>query len=100
MRCGKCLKEKYKEWKSGETYEGIDNHHNPPELTTEKGEQWVGEIIPLCRKHHKELHKKITELIREYSMRKKGKSDYWLWLYVNDRLKCRNEIIKLTKEWL
>jgi len=100
MKCDKCLNEFNEEWKLGKTYEGIDEHHNPPQFLMEKGEEWKGELFSLCRKHHTELHKEITEIIRKHSMRKTGKSDYWLWLYVSDRKKCREEIIKFTEGWI
>lgn len=87
-------------WEKGVTYEGIDGHHNPPEFMLE---EWEGEIIPLCRKHHRELHDEIRRIMFEHStLFKPNKSDYWTWIKVipNKRGGCIEEVIKYTKGWI
>jgi len=89
--------EKYK------TYEGIDEHHNPPEFMFEKGEKWNGRFIKLCRKCHTELHKEIREIMFKHSNLFKPKnSDHWIWIAVLpiNRIKCREEVKEFTERWL
>jgi len=98
MKCGEDLShiraEKYK------TYEGIDEHHSPPEFMLE---EWEGRIIPLCRKHHKELHIEIIRIMFEHStLFKPNKSEHWTWIKVipTNRPKCIKEVIKFTDDWI
>ena len=104
IRCSKCnCNLNNKEWKKGKTYEGLDYHHNPPQFMFEDKKEWKGELIPLCRKCHKELHTKIREIMFKYSnLFKPNKSDYWNWIKVigKDRIKCREEVFSFTKRWL
>jgi len=101
MRCRKCKEDfSEKDWESGKTYLGIDEHHNPPEFMLE---EWNGEMISLCRKCHKDLHIEIRRIIFEHSTTfKPNKSDYWSWIKVipNKRQECITEIIKFTRGWL
>jgi hypothetical protein len=92
------------EWKSGETYEGLDRHHNPPEFMFKRGEQkWFGEMLSLCRKHHVEIHREIKQILfRHSSLIKFVNSEDWLCKHITD-LKfnlARIEIYNFTKRWL
>lgn len=85
------------------TYEGIDEHHNPPtEISRFLKEEWVGDFYNLCRKCHKELHLEITKILKKYSNKPKYNSDYWLMLNsTTSKIKEAQEVIySFTKEWI
>ncbi len=87
-------------WVSGVTYEGIDEHHNPPTFMMKR---WEGEIINLCRRCHKELHDIILKIIFKHSnLFKPNKSEHWTWIKVipNKRQEYISEVIKSTREWV
>ena len=99
MICDKC-KQDFSNvvWEKGKTYNGIDQHHNPPEFMVEK---WEGEIYNLCRKHHRELHDKIIEILNEGTL-KFVKSEYWAWIKIipSKRQEVIEKVIKFTKGWV
>jgi len=100
MKCEKCGKDFEYKAEKGITYKGIDYHHNPPEFMLEK---WAGEIIPLCRKDHVKLHKKIKEIMFKHSTcLKMINSEHWLWLKTlpMNREGCIKEVIEFTKGWI
>ena len=120
MKCQKCGKENI-EWKSGVRYEGLDEHHNPPQyMFKEKvfygkyindgieNEIWKGEIYILCRECHtgkNGLHETIIlpYLLKNSNLLKKNNNECWIWRYhiiPKDRIMMREEIFKLTKQWL
>jgi len=105
MKCEKCGDDNFKEWKSGETYKGLDEHHNPPEFITERlGEKWEGERYLLCRECHiLILHKIIKQILfRNSNSAKFVNSEYWLMNKMTlEQLKiAREEIYNFTKLWL
>lgn len=101
MICEKCGKNlSHIKAKKYITYEGIDEHHNPPTFMLKT---WVGEIMLLCRKHHKKLHDEILKIMFRHSLlRVPKKSEYWTWIKILpiNRKKCIDEIIKFTKGWI
>ncbi len=101
MICEKCKKDfSDKKWEKGETYEGIDSHHNPPEFMLDK---WKGNMIDLCRKHHREIHDFILDIMFKHStLFKPLKSEHWMWVNIipYKREECIEEVIKFTEEWL
>lgn len=104
--CAKCKKprESFPEWKSKETYSGLDIHHNPPEfISNYLNESWSGETIFLCRECHKELHKRILIIMFKHSTLFNLKnSEYWTWQNIipSNRKSMIEEIIKFTREWV
>lgn len=101
MKCQKCLKEFQEDtWQSGETYNAIDIHHNPPQFMVE---QWKGDLINLCRKCHRDLHNKILEIMFSFSnLYKPKKSEQWTWLYIigSKRKECIDAVTKFTMGWI
>jgi len=98
--CNHCFKMKAEK---GVTYNGIDEHHNPPQFMFEEDESWVGELLNLCRKHHRELHDEIIKILNEEARTLKFiKSEYWVWIKMNlnQRRKARDRIFKFTGEWI
>lgn len=103
MKCSKCKKDKFPEWQSGITYEGLDRHHNPPEeILRFLKEEWKGEMFLLCRNCHKKLHKEITLILKKYSNKPKYNSDYWLMMNSTiEKIKeAQKEIYYFTKKWI
>lgn len=102
--CQKCCKEFIENsWVSGETYESIDIHHNPPQFMVKESGKWEGNLINLCRKCHRELHDNILDIMFKFSnLFKFKKSEYWTWLAIigNERNKCIEEVKNFTEEWL
>ena len=101
MICDKCKKEfNGMEWKSGETYEGIDLHHNPPQFMMNK---WEGKTYNLCRKCHRKLHDEIIKILNKFANTLKFiKSEYWVWnkIIPNKRQEIKDEIIKFSEVWI
>lgn len=98
--CKKCNHLFKHKWEKGKTWEGIDEHHSPPEFMLD---EWKGKIIPLCRKHHRNLHDRIIKIMFKHSnLFKPKKSEHWTWVAImpNKRKECIEEVIKFTKEWL
>ncbi|MGQ4876546.1 MAG: hypothetical protein ACP6IY_20975 [Promethearchaeia archaeon] len=104
IRCSKCnCNLTNKNWKKGVTYKGLDYHHNPPKFMFKNEKEWVGDLIPLCRDCHKQLHLKIKDIMFKHSnLFKSNKSDYWIWINIigDNKIKCRKEVFKFTKRWL
>ncbi len=105
MKCQKCDKHfTDKEWKSGETYKGIDVHHNPPEFISDYlGEPWSGEFYDLCRKCHGELHDEIIKILNKKSTSLKFiNSEYWICKRMTQKQikECKEEIYLFTKKWI
>lgn len=105
MECNKCKGDfSHIQWKSKETYEGIDLHHNPPEFISDYlKEKWSGEFYNLCRKHHKELHKEILKILNKNSSSLKFiNSEYWICkrMSLNEMKQAQKEIYIFTKEWI
>ena len=87
-------------WESGKTYLGIDEHHNPPEFMLKA---WKGKLIPLCRDHHKELHKEIIKIMFKHSnLLKTSKGEHWIWLHILPikRRDCIKEVLNFTSKWI
>ena len=101
MKCAKCSKDfPDNSWVKGETYEGIDYHHNPPEFLMDK---WEGEIIPLCRKCHKELHYEIKKILNDIAKTLKFvNSEYWVIQKMSLAQKkiAFVRVFEYTKEWI
>lgn len=101
MKCNKCKKEFFNgEWKSGETYKGIDEHHNPPKFMMEI---WKGKFYNLCRDCHRELHDEIIKILNdEANTLKFVNSEHWVWLKIipKNRLKATKRVFKFTEEWV
>jgi hypothetical protein len=100
MKCDKCKKEIESKWKSGETYEGIDYHHNPPQFMVN---EWHGKIYALCRKCHTELHKEIRKILNEVAETLKFvNSEHWVWIKMSPikQWKAVDEITKFTEVWI
>jgi hypothetical protein len=103
MICEKCKNNFEVRAEKNITYTGIYYHHNPPTFMFEKNEEWEGEIIPLCRKNHRELHDCLIEIMFKHStLFKRNKSENWLWLHTlgNERINCRDEVFEFTDKWL
>lgn len=104
--CAKCKKRKqdFPEWKNGETYIGLDLHHNPPEFISDyMNEEWSGEKFFLCRGCHQELHKQILLIMFKHSTLSKPKnSEYWTWQSIipSKRKEMIDEIVKFTRGWI
>lgn len=104
--CEKCGKIN-SPWKSGVKFEGLDEHHNPPEFMFNEGEKWTGEMLTLCRECHtgkKGIHQKIIIpfLNNFVGNLKANGNEHWLWIKVIpcDRMFCRELCYELTKKWL
>lgn len=104
--CAKCKKteKEFPPWQSGEVYEGLDSHHNPPEFISDYlNQEWSGEKFDLCRKCHRELHDEIIKIMHHHStLLKPKKSEYWTWIAILpiNRKPMIQEIIKFTREWI
>jgi len=105
--CDKCKKSfetsNKNYWQSGEKFEGIDEHHNPPEeISRFLKEKWSGELFNLCRSCHKKLHIKITSILKKYSRNPHYNSDYWLMQYSTPKeiKEAEKEIYNFTKKWI
>lgn len=101
--CIKCNKIFSDGWERYKTYLGIDEHHNPPEeISNFLNEKWSGEFYRLCRECHIKLHKKITLILKKYSIRQEYNSDYWLMKYstISKIKEAQEEIYIFTKKWI
>ena len=78
--CIKCSA-KNKKWISGEKFEGLEEHHNPPRYMFKDRKQWCGEIFTLCDRCHEYLHHNIIiPLLNVISgTLKRNGSEHWLW---------------------
>lgn len=88
-------------WESGKTYEGLDEHHNPPKFLC-VGE-WSGKTYFLCRKHHTELHKEIKKILNKIAGTMKFvNSEDWLLkkMSLNQINMARQEVYNFTEEWI
>ena len=115
MKCQKCNEENI-EWKSGVTYVGLDEHHNPPQFMFKRegevingdyGNKWVGEIYTLCRGCHTGINGIHRKIIIPHLMKASGAlrfngNEQWLWKGVIpiNRKKVREEIFTLSKKWV
>jgi hypothetical protein len=105
--CEKC-KTKNTIWKSGETYKGLDEHHNPPKHMFEWiGDIWRGNIFTLCRECHTGklgLHKIIIapKLLSYVGIQRNYESEFWICKHMTpDAMrKARDEIFLLSKKWV
>lgn len=92
------------EWNIGETYEGLDEHHNPPEfLFKDSKEKWRGKTYFLCRKHHVELHREIKIILNRISGTMKFvNSEDWLCkkMSLKQIEQAREEVYNFTEEWI
>lgn len=105
MICEKCKKDfSDVKWKSGETYEGLDRHHNPPEFISEYlNESWSGEFYDLCRKDHRELHDELLKILNEIAGTLKFlNSEYWVCKKMSPQQKeeSKKKMYEFTKEWI
>lgn len=94
MNCKRCGVKNSKEYQMGETYKGIDFHHNPPEFMFEEN-CWKGDLIPLCRDCHVWIHKEIKLIMFKYSnLFKFVNQEDGLWKHIigEKRKECIKEI--------
>jgi len=86
------------------TYEGIDEHHNPPEfLSNFLKESWSGEFYKLCRKCHRKLHDEIIVILnKKVNSFKLINSEYWILQKMNLKQikEVKDEIYSFTLEWM
>jgi hypothetical protein len=104
MICDKC-KEDFTEttYKTGETYKGIDEHHNPPKFLFKKKSEWKGKTYFLCRDDHVELHRQIKIILNKIAGTLKFcNSEDWLCKKMCDNqiLIARGEVYNFTEEWI
>jgi len=101
MKCQKCKRDFSNViWEKGKTYEGLDEHHNPPKFMIEK---WNGKTYYLCRKHHRELHDEIIKILNKFTKSSVFvKSERWTWIKIipKDRLKVTKEVCNFTERWI
>lgn len=102
MLCEKCGGD-FEEfvYEKGETYKGIDGHHNPPTFLMKVN--WEGEIHNLCREHHRELHDKIIVILNSIARTLKFiKSEHWVLQKMSPKQieEARKVVYKFTREWL
>jgi len=104
VECDKCQRSNFSSWKLGETYDGIDIHHNPPEFISDFfKESWSGEFYFLCRKCHVELHREIKQILHKNSKAIKFvNSEYWLMqkMTPSQIKKAKEEIYIFTRKWI
>ena len=94
------------DYEKGETFKGIDEHHNPPKfLTGEK--EWNDfegrHFLNLCRKHHRELHDEIIIILNKIARTLKfNKSEHWVCqkLTPTQKKEATKEVFEFTREWL
>ena len=102
--CEKCNKIFNEKWESKKTYEGIDQHHNPPEFLSEfLNDNWSGEFYNLCRKCHRKLHDEIIIILNKKANAIKFiNSEYWILQKMNEKQiqEVKNEIYDFTKKWI
>lgn len=94
------------DFKSGETFKGIDEHHNPPKFLTGE-EEWNDfegrQLLCLCREHHRELHDEILVIINRIARTLKfNKSEYWVCqrMSISQKQEATREVFEYTKRWL
>jgi len=105
--CEKCGRANEK-WETGKTFNGLDEHHNPPKHLFEWiGEVWKGETYTLCRNCHtgnEGLHPKIIiPLMLKWSgLLRRCNSEFWIAKQMSPDIirKCRNEIFIESKKWV
>jgi len=104
MKCVKCKEDVTVKWISGETYKGIDEHHNPPEFLSDYlKENWSGEKYYICRDCHDKLHKEIRKILNKFAGTLKFvDSDYWILKKMNllQIQESKKIIYDFTKKWL
>lgn len=91
-----------KPWVSGETFDGLHEHHNPPQYMLKP---WKGELLTLCRKDHESIHRDLIlpHLNKIAGTLKPIKSESWIWTRLLTEIQkdsIPNEIFKETKRWL
>jgi hypothetical protein len=94
-------------WESGKTYNGLDEHHNPPKFLcvgeVPGGNYWKGKTYFLCRKHHVELHREIKIILNRIAETLKFcNSEDWLcqkmtWQQIEQ---ARQEVYDFTERWI
>lgn len=105
MICEKCRQD-FSDviYEQNKTYKGIDYHHSPPTFTFTKDKlKWEGDLIPLCRNCHVEIHKEIKRIIFENTtLLKFNNSEEWTWNFLlpANRSKVRFDILQFTRKWL
>jgi len=101
--CAKCWNFNEK-WVSGETYEGLDCHHNPPQFFADfLKKTWSGIYYNLCRKCHRKLHDEIIIILNKKARTMKFvKSEYWTLMKMNPKQieEVEQEVYDFTKEWI
>jgi len=94
------------DYEKGETFKGIDEHHNPPKfLTSEK--EWFNfegkELLNLCREHHRKLHDEILIILNRIAGTLKfNRSEYWLTqkLSAIQKQQATKEVFEYTRQWI
>ena len=94
MICDKCKEDILSNWEIYKTYNGIDEHHNPPQFMMV---EWKGEKYNLCRDCHKELHHLfIVPIMNKIAgTLKTNGSEHWLWMKMcpMKRDECREAVL-------
>ena len=101
MKCSYDREEIEDIWESGKTYEGMDNHHNPPKFLMKRN--WEGKRYLLCRKHHVELHKEIKIILNKIAGTMKFcNSEDWLCKKMTQKQieQARKEVYDFTERWI
>jgi hypothetical protein len=92
----------------GITFEGLDEHHNPPRYMFDNRNTWNGELYWLCRKHHTGIlgiHKTIILPIllnNMTSIRFNGSEEYiWRNLIIPSKKEIiKKEVFESSKKWV
>ena len=103
-KCIKCNKENT-QWVSGEKFEGLEEHHNPPRYMFENRKRWEGEIFTLCDECHEKLHQEviIPFLNVVAGTLKKNGSEHWLWnklILEYKRENTKEQVINMTRRFV
>jgi len=102
IKCDYC-KEDFEEaiWEKGKIYEGIDEHHNPPQFLMK--ENWKGKMYNLCRKHHRILHNEILKILNRVAGTLKFiNSEDWVCKKMTPKKieEARKEVYDFTEKWI
>jgi len=101
MKCDKCGNDfSGYIYEKGETYNGIDEHHNPPKFLMRN---WEGKFYNLCRGCHRKLHDEIIIILNKVAGTLKfNKSEHWVTkkMSPNQIEEARKIVYIFTEEWI
>lgn len=103
MKCDFCGVDFKDWWEKGVTYNGIDEHHNPPKFMFKKNGKWNGKLYNFCREHHKKLHKIIIKILnKKFNGFKFIDSEYYIWIRLSkqQQQQVTKEVYDFTEKWL